>query len=124
MIQWRVKLSSGEVFTENIKPFEKISGEKTPWLRLLDYIDKNNLKIVSLSLVDGERVFNLPSKTNRPKFMAFSGLIKPKKFNFYRMLGMEFDKRELFSVIEADYGNYKLQLWVDEYHKNSWVLVK
>lgn len=124
MINWKVELSNGEVLFERIN-FEVIEGEKSPWLRLLDHLEKNKLEIVDLSLSDGKRTFNLPGP-NSPKFRAFMGLDKPE-YKFFRMIGGDIDgdnKADLFAVIEAKYGETKLQLWVDESTNNCWCIIK
>jgi hypothetical protein len=115
-LEWKISLSNGKNFKES-----DFDGENAPWLALKEYLEKENLKITSLCLVDGNRTFNLPSSGNNPKFRAFINVSKPIKYNFFRMLGSDItgEDRQLFSVIEAIYSNYKLQLWVNEYNPNS-----
>ena len=124
-IKWQVGLSDGKNYIEGGEHFEIIAGELSPWLKLQEYIKNNDLTITSMSLIGGKRVFNLPSKGNRPKFRAFANLEKPISYNFFRMVGGDSrGNRDLFAVAEAIYSNYKLQIWVDEYNpESSWVLV-
>lgn len=126
MTQWKVGLSNGTNFTENVVPFMVIEGELKPWKRLVKYVEENNLEITSLCLTDGKKTFNLPSGGNRPKFRAFQELEKPIGFNHFQMIGGHVNggDQQLFTVIEAIYSNKKLQLWVDEQNTdNCWVLV-
>jgi len=115
-LEWKISLSNGTNFIES-----NFDGEKTPWLALKEYLAKENLKITSLCLVDENRTFNLPSAGDNPKFRAFINAPKPTDYNFFRMFGSDITGKEpeLFSVIEAIYSNYKLQLWVNEYNPNS-----
>jgi hypothetical protein len=115
-LQWKISLSNGTNFTES-----NFDGKNPPWLMLKDYLLKENLKITSLCLIDGKRTFNLPSAGNNPKFRAFVNAQKPVDYNFFRMLGTNIAGQdlELFSVIEAIYSDYKLQLWVNEYNPDS-----
>lgn len=125
MTHWKVGLSNGENYQEGIKPFDVIKNELSPWLRLKDYIKKNNLKITSLCLEANEKTFNLPSAGKNPKFRAFQGLEKPLELNYFMQIGWDMGSKDkdCFKVIEAVYNDYKLQLWVDEKNSNCWVLL-
>jgi hypothetical protein len=125
-LKWKVGLSDGTNFTEGFGIFAEIPNEDSPWLKLRTYLLKNNLKITSLCLVDGNRVFNLPSAGKNPKFSAFLNAPKPIEYNFGRPIGGYVcgGDTELYARIEAVYENYKLQLWVDENNPNNcWILV-
>jgi hypothetical protein len=133
-IKWQVSLSNGETFYEDKEPFNFIADEKSPWNRLIQYTADNKCLITSLSLFymyKGERrTFNLPSAGNNPKFKAFFDVAKPIDFNFCRHIAMDMNTRESvgneesFSVIEAIYSDYKLQIWVDDNNpQNCWSLV-
>ena len=126
MTRWKVGLSNGENFTEEVFPFEATIGVLSPWLRLRKYCQDHKLKITSLCLIEGGRTFNLPSASTNPKFKAFFDRPKPIDFNFGRPIGVtQGSKPELYAMIEAIYESYTLQLWVDENNtKNCWVLVK
>ncbi len=121
MINWKAELSNGEFVLEEV-----IEGEKSPWLRLLDYLAEKDLKIVNLSLSNGEMSYNLPNLKNAPQFKAFFEVDQPLGYKFFRMVGSNLDnsKDDLFAVIEADYGDKKLQLWVDESSNNCWCIIK
>lgn len=124
--RWRVGLSNGENCTEGSYPFEFKMGGKSPWLRLLDYLKKNDLEIRSLSLIYKDQTFNLPSKSTDPKFAAFRNAQKPIGYEFGRPVAAEqASEPELYARITALYDNYELQLWVNEKNpRNSWVIVK
>lgn len=134
-IFWQVSLSNGETFYENKGDYKTIPGELSPWNRLQKYIADNKLLITSLSLYtqDG-RTFNLPSAGRSPKFRPFQVAEKPLDYNYAHYIAREHDivdnevqkteVSEWFTVIEAIYPEYRLQVWVDEQNpKNSWVLV-
>lgn len=134
-VKWQVSLSNGETFFEGKGNYKEIPDVKSPWQRLVQYVAVNKLKITSISLyTDFNQTFNLPSSGNNPKFKPFLDAEKPIDYNMCRYMSREMDVvksevkgvkiSEWFSVIEAIYSTYKLQLWVDENNtKNCWVLV-
>lgn len=128
MTRWKVGLSNGAVHVEGHDLFQVVPGELSPWLKLMEYLKQRDLTITSLSIISGGDTFNLPSAGNNPKFKAFADAKKPLSFNFYRMLGADLNgdrKTDLFSVAEAVYTTYRLQLWVEDFNpQNCWVLVK
>lgn len=137
-VKFKVSLSNGETFYEGKAPFEEIKGELSPFQRLIQYTVRNKCEITSLSLYvekDGKtRTFNLPSAGKNPKFKEFTvQKEKPIDFQVYRKLAQDFnivDKNitgsevvEWYTVAEAIYPTYRLQLWVDEVNPdNCWVL--
>jgi hypothetical protein len=135
-VLFQVSLSNGETFFEGKGDYQEIPGELSPWQRLTKYIAEKNLLITSLSLYtkDGQ-TFNLPSSGKNPKFRPFEAAQKPLDYNLGRYMAREHsfignelkntEVSDLFTVIEAIYPEYKLQLWVDENNpKNCWVLVE
>lgn len=128
-ISWKVGLSNGFNFTEGKgETFKEVPGELSPWLKLQEYLKKENAHITSMCLVtEDNRTFNLPSAGNNPKFRMFQELDKPTEFKFFRAFASDSNggNPDYFAVIQATYPNYKLELWVDETNpKNCWVLVK
>lgn len=129
-VKWKASLSDGTTYYEGKAPFECKENEKSPWQRLLDYLHDNpSIRITSLSLyTDDGRTFNLPSAGKRPKFGEFEYLEKPIGFRCFRKYGQDVEgnsEASHFTVIEAQYPNYNLQLWVDENNiDNCWCLVK
>jgi hypothetical protein len=83
-INWYASLSDGTSRQEGKGQFEVREGEKSPWLRLLDYCAEKGLAITSLSLRSGRLSWNLPSLGRRPKFQAFDATPKPAGFRFFR----------------------------------------
>lgn len=132
---WQVSLSSGETFYEEKGDYISVPGQLSPWQRLQKYIVETKTEITSLSLYTNDgRTFNLPSSGKNPKFRPFSVSKKPIDYNMCRYLGQDIritgSKQETigssdhFTVIEAIYPDYKLQVWVDEKNtRNSWTLV-
>ena len=130
MAGWKVSLSNGETFYEGKGKFEILEGVKSPWQRLKDYIQINELKITSLGIfTEDNKNFHLPSSGNNPNFHAFINVFKPDYYNYFRtasssMSGSEIESSS-FIVIEAGWFSFILQLWVDENNtNNSWCLVK
>lgn len=136
-LKWKVGLSDGNNYIEGIAPFDTVSGELSPWLKLQKYIKENNLTIKSLSLIElfpdarKNRTYNLPSAGKNPKFRAFDIASKPIDYKFFRMVAGDVTSNNNtkidteFAVVEAIYETYSLQLWVDERNtRNCWVLAK
>lgn len=130
-VKWVISLSNGETHYEDKGDFKIIEGELSPYQRLLSYIKENNLTITSLGLFDDKnRRWNLPSLGKNPKFRAFDTAEKPLGYRFFRIMGAdvlnggEKENIDNYTVIEAQFKNYNLQLWVrDEEPCESWVLV-
>jgi hypothetical protein len=112
---WKAKLSNGEYVSDK---------RIIVWNKLKERVVKDNLKIVSLCLMDGDRVFNLHGIEDNPKFRAFYNEM-PIDFNFFRILGSDVNGKNnnFFAIIEAIYPKYKLQMWVDEKSKNCWCII-
>lgn len=117
--RWTVSLSSGETFYEGKGKFEVIPGEQSPWNRLMDYIQDNNLQITSLGIYakTGQR-YNLPSSGIRPKMGLYKTKV-PRSYKFWRCLGRELDGRsedDVYAVLECvfDPNGSKVQMWVSD----------
>ena len=138
-VKFKVSLSNGETFFEGKPPFDEIPNELSPWNKLQEYIFKNKVEVTSLSLyTDSGQTFNLPSAGKNPKFKVFQKLEKPLDFQCFRAIGRDLDvipkdnkfeatqsgDSDWFTIAEAIYSSYRLQIWVDEQNpRNSWVLV-
>lgn len=140
-VKFKVSLSNGQTFYEGKTPFEEISGQKSPWQRLIQYTVDNKCDITSLSLyTDDGKTFNLPSNGKNPRFREFANQKeKPIDFDVRRAIAYEqnvirqdnkviptSDKRlaDFYTIAVAIYPSYSLQLWVDEQDpRNCWVLV-
>ena len=125
-VKFQVSLSNGQTFYEGKGEFQKIPGELSPWNKLIQYTIQNKCLITSLCLyTDKGQRFNLPSAGKNPKFKAFIDTDKPYDYRVFRSLGSDIDgdNPEWFTVAEAIYKEYKLQIWVDEMNPdNCWVL--
>jgi len=138
-VKWQVGLSNGETFFEGKGNFDYIDGAPSPWLRLFDYLAEKKCRITSLSLfTDTGQRWNLPSAGNRPKFKAFYEAEVPVDFNCFRKLGedkkgiregneltvTETVSQDLFTVAQAEFENYFLEVWVNEANtKHAWTLI-
>lgn len=135
---WKASLSSGETFYEGKGKFAEVTGELSPWKKLLRYVIDKNLEITSLSLTTQKKgethTFNLPSAGKNPKFSKFAQAEKPLDYTYCnhiaqerRIVNNQVKKSkvvEWYACIEAIYSDYKLQIWVDELNpNNSWTLV-
>lgn len=126
-VKWKVSLSNGETFYEDKGNFKIVPGEKSPWQRLLLYIGNNNCSITYLGLyTDNNITWNLPSSGKNPKFSIFSKSLKPIGYKMFRASGCDVSMSEGFNyddytVIEAEYENHLMQIWVSENNSdNSW----
>jgi len=134
-INWQVSLSNGETCYEGKGAFEEIPNQLSPWQKLLRYMGEGGFFITSLSLfTDDGRTFNLPSAGKNPKFAMLNKAEKPIDYKMFRAYAREaslnkenkFEQsgEDLFTVAEAIYKDYSLQIWVDEHNtKNCWSLV-
>lgn len=127
-VKWKVSLSNGETLYEEKGDYLRLDGQLSPWMRLKKYIEDNNLTITSLALyTDNAQSYNLPSNGKNPKFHQFESVIKPYKYDFYRVVGhdVQSTEEEKFAVIEAYYKYTILQIWTSESNpENSWSLAK
>lgn len=126
-LNWKVKLSNGEEFIEGVAPFDFLPDVDSPWLRLQEYLKEKELKIVYLAIKNGTQVFNLPYQESNPRFKKFEERGQPTDFNFFRIVAKEIPpkrRNEGCVVIEATYPDYILQLWVDDFTKHVWCVVK
>ena len=136
-VRWNVSLSNGENYREGHSPFHESENDESPWGRLKRYIDISGLEITSLwlSTPAGAR-HHLPSRGKRggnPKLRAFDMAGKPITLRCFRRLAAEGttlqelaegEDRALYTIAEADYGTYRVQIFVSESDPNvSWVLV-
>lgn len=133
-VLWNVSLSNGENFHEGSGSFEEIEGELSPWNKLQRYLNgMGALEITSLwlSCPSGARHV-LPSRSNRnrhqPFLHAFHSAEKPHTLRCFRRLSQAVgdvdESKDLYTVAEASFENYKLQIFVSEHDPNvSWALV-
>lgn len=141
-ISFLVTLSNGEKVIENRGDYRWIDGQPSPWNRLITYVAKNKLSISWLGLVteDGQ-VYNLPMSGGKSRFAEFNkpDSIKPNYYEVKRFLARDMDvvaenRRaniqdvrvvEFYTIAEAIYTGFTVQLWVDEIHpKRSYTVVK
>lgn len=131
-VKWTVSLSNGETFFEGLGKFADIPNEPSPWQRLIAYTINKKAEITSLALFVGQdpkerHYYHIPS-VNNPRFKEFDALHKPLDYNVCRKMsrniyGPQVTVTGWYTVAEAFYTTYKLQIWVDEMNpKNCWVL--
>lgn len=124
-VKWKISLSNGETLHEGKGNYKEVKGEVSPTQRLYKYIEENNLTITSLSLyTDSGYTYNLHSLGTNPQFHIFNRGEKPIEYKVFRQLGTNVgNKSDLYTVAQATYKHFSLQLWVDENNpKNCWSL--
>lgn len=116
--RWVAGLSNGETLIEG-KGICIHDDTASSWTRLQNYLKDNKLIITSFGLWVGDRHFNLPS--NKPKF----GGIAPLSYNCYRTWsGVIGGSKEEYICAEANYMDYKVQLFIDlDDNNKSWLNV-
>lgn len=121
-------LSDGSMLVEGTGVLKK-DGTDSTWIKLQNYLREKNLKISSMSLISktkvGNRHYHLPNEI--VKFQGYEGKV-PKDYNCFRRVYTN-DGNTLtgyYTVIEAIYNDYRVQLWVSEVDNDKcWVnLVK
>ena len=126
-IKWTASLSDGSIIYEDKGDYKRVEGELSPWLKLMEYIENNDVEITSLSLyTDDGRRWNLPSSGN-PKFKELRDVGQPDGFRFFRKLSRDLvsKKEKRYAVVEAQYQDYKVQVWVrDKEPYASWSIVQ
>ena len=137
-VRWVVSLSNGETLYEERGSYRTVEGELSPWQRLQAYITEQGLEITSIVLLYQVKLgndvqditYHVPSAGRDPKFHAFANATKPIGYNFFRKLGGDVingdinqDTADVFTVAEAIYENYKLQLWIDDSSGRCWTLI-
>jgi len=112
-IKWFAVLSDTSLIIEGVGICEEVGGEDSSWWKLQDHLEKNDLKIVGLGVMcDGKRI-QLP--------------LDADKYNSFRnvVLGSSgTEVTEYYTVVEAIYKNYTIQIWIDEYQNNINVKLK
>lgn len=129
-VKWAISLSDGTNAYEDKNEYKEVEGDLSPYQKLLNYIEENDVEMTSMSLYTDEgRAWNLPSAGDNPKFDRFENTDKPVDFKFRRhlrqvgMMGGS-SKTYKYAMIEAEYEDYKLQVWVmDKEPYPSWTLV-
>lgn len=122
-VKFRVGLSNGESLIEGKGILSIVAGEDSAWHKLQKYLLDNNLTIQSISLVvkdGGNRHFNLPHSNSRFECLS------PTGFNCFRYFASDSDQEntEHYTVAEARFEGYKVQLWVSEIDTDkSWITV-
>lgn len=82
---WTVSLSDGSTLYEGKGDYATVEGRKSPWLRLLDFLNDNpDVRITSMALYAGDTVWNLPSAGKSPKFATSANAPKPVSYRFSR----------------------------------------
>jgi len=123
-VKFVVGLSNGEHLTEGEGVLSKVRGEDSPWWKLQHYLEDNDLEIRSMSLYSktkvGNRHYHLPNENNK-----FKGEV-PKAYNCFRRYSGDVlvnnARYEHYTVMEAIYDDYKVQLWVSEIDNDKcWV---
>lgn len=131
-INWTASLSNGATFFEGKGDFAELEGIKSPFQRLIDYTIDNHVEITSFGLYVGKNTFHLPSITGRYKIGFLDKELKPIGYNVFRYVdadlngdkpsddgSIHIEKKDIkawWTVAEAIYADFKLQIWVNEFN--------
>lgn len=141
-VSFIASLSNGQTVIEHKGHYAWIDGQPSPWQRLIKYTIENKLTINSLSLFTPHgATYTIPPAGGKPKFTGYNKKdeVKPIDFEVKRFLAREMtigakdnkaevektDIAEFYTIAEAIYPDFILQLWVDELDpRHSWVVIK
>jgi hypothetical protein len=136
-VLWNVSLSNGENFREGSGRFVEIEGGLSPWQQLKVYLlewptGRIHITALWLTCPNGARHV-LPSMgiRHKPLLSKFHEAEPPTGLRCFRKLGgnatpgdPEIKDKDLYTVGEATFETYKVQIFVSEHDPNlSWVLV-
>lgn len=141
-VSFTASLSNGEIIVENKGDWCWVDGLKSPWQRLIRYAVEKKLAITSLSLITPNgQILTLPP-IGKAHFVAYVGIPeadRPLDFEVKRYLAREMSAngakgtveiesvaiKEFYTIAEAIYKDFTLQLWVNELNPaNSWTVYK
>ena len=136
-------LSNGQTIVEGKGEWCWADGLKSPWNRLVRYAAENELNITSISLfTTSGATFTMPPMGGKPRFKGYTNQTPeetPIDFEVKRFLARDLDVSiqnnvgsvdkteiaEFYTIAEAIYKDFTLQLWVNELNtRNSWVVMK
>lgn len=136
-------LSNGEIAVENKTPWEWIDNSPSPWNRLIRYAAKKKVNITSVSLLlPNGKTLTLPLASGKSRFIGYANITpeeKPLDFEVKRYLERAMQGtaqngvatiekvgiREFYTIAEAIYKDFTLQLWVSELGDlHSYVVIK
>jgi hypothetical protein len=126
---WLASLSTGHTIKEP-DLFES-KKDKSPWVKLMEYIkSKEGLYITNLKYCLRGRMYNLPSRSNKPFKFARGETKKPIGYNYFVTVFSEANpsiRREKSGSarrLEAHYEDYKVCLYIDNISGESWVTIE
>lgn len=123
--RWVVELSNGERFTEGQAPFHVIAGKPKPWARLVEYCKERKLAMNSLSMDCNGHIVHLFQAIRYPKFKKYMEARKPIGFRFFQQVGIEeATPNDWYSIIEATYDGFSVQVWANDATGESWCVVQ
>lgn len=136
-------LSDGQTIVEGTGDYKWVDGLMSPWNRLVRYTVENKLRINSLSLgIPGGQTVTIPTMGGKPRFKGYvdrTEAEKPLDYEVKRFLARDMDVvahsgnldvkktqiSEFYTFAEAIYGNFTIQVWVNELNpKHTWVVFK
>lgn len=131
-INWTASLSNGASFFEGKGEFAELEGAKSPFQKLIDYTIDNQVEIRSFGLYCDKKVWMLPSLSPRYQIGMLDKELKPLGYNLFRYVDADLngnnadengtihiEKRDIkswWTVAEAIYPDFKLQIWVNEFN--------
>ena len=126
-VNFTASLSNGETIYEGKGDYKEVAGQPSPFQQLQSYLIENKLTITTLGLYTSDgRSFFLPTTSGRHNIGKLQEEFKPYDYNLFRYMDASMNMNgeiesidRHFTVIEALFEKYKLQLWVNELDTRS-----
>ena len=79
MIRWKALLSDDSIVVEHEGEYTERLGERLPWPRLIEFLNKNALYIKQLDLEIDNKIIHLPFEckfSKKPSFYSFQHILE------------------------------------------------
>lgn len=127
-IQWVATLSSGETFVEHSGDYKVIPGQRTPWVRLCQFVQEKGEHLTSLRLNYNGRTIHMP-RSNFDRFGLGETNCEPDSYSLQYHIEGEIDngdmlKQTLFVDLAAHYGEMTIHYIQDVTNGTiGWIVV-
>lgn len=111
---WIAMLSDGKEFRE-----QWVTGDISPWQKLMVYCSKNNEYVVQLFIIDNDILIASTPKSAQGYWQAFGmpatqGMESDPEIHPWRGIGWIEDERVKIIWSARDYQTHQLGVWTDE----------